>query len=804
MRDAVVYAVLAAIVLIFFSDVIFGDRVLITSNPAYLEPWSSYAGQEDFEGKSYRMDALLTYFPRRVELTRSIRQGRIPLWNPYLFCGTPFFADPQSRVLYPVSLLLVLCDPLDAMGYDIAIHFFIAMVGMYLFLRIIGATRAGSFTAALLYAFSSFFFLRMGHPTFVASASWIPFLFYAYEKARLSERTGTLLLVVFSVMGYLAGFPQVFLLGALALGVYVLHDFANCLLGGRTGAALRDLRVLLVSGLLSAAVVSVQLIPFAEFIRNSVGLGMDSKIMEGLHIWGPVFQLRSVFPGIFGNPVEGTNWLLILKQGLHQYNTGFMVYCGAGSVALAAAGLPLAGASRPLRGLYLVLALAVGVATSAALLGFARTLIPLLSYSQIDRVAVIACFALAAAAGFTFSELTSGRARTYRRFIIPVTALLLVAVLVGGAVFIAKGGSLIERLATRAESMGSEEWLRTSSLEVRSWVYGGEAHWFTYEKAQVFRGMFFFALPSVFILILVGAGPGRRGTAALIGVLLFTCLACDVLLTSRDYYVSQNRRLFSDTEGVRFLERAEAEPGRWRAAALVDPHLVLPVNIPQVFGLYHLDGRLTIMPEAHAELLAKRTWMPEVISEIGDSVSTADMLFAHDMGCARYMLAPDIIPGVPVDQYRPVYDGDMTVYENLRARDKGFCVPLSAFGAAGADREHARVARFLADPRRRSNGSVDIVSYEPETVELSVSLPSASLMVFQDTYYPGWKAYVDGAEQPVLRTDLGFRGLEIEKGRHRVVMHYRPNSLIIGLIISSAGIILSLIYGIKAKAQVKT
>ncbi|MFC1800192.1 hypothetical protein ACFL2Z_04705, partial [Candidatus Eisenbacteria bacterium] len=124
-----------------------------------------------------------------------------------------FFADPQTRVLYPVELLLIPLDPATAMGLDVALHFLIAMIGMYLFLRSIRVSVMGSLLGALTYPMSSFFYVRLGHPTFIATAAWIPWFFYAFELARRNQWKGTLLLTGTLAMGYLAGFPQVLMFG---------------------------------------------------------------------------------------------------------------------------------------------------------------------------------------------------------------------------------------------------------------------------------------------------------------------------------------------------------------------------------------------------------------------------------------------------------------------------------------------------------------------------------------------------------------------------------------------------------------
>ena len=136
----IVIVAFAIAVCLFFKDVIIGDHILLTCNPDRWDPWRAYASGEDLARRTYRTDSARTYLPRLVEINRALGQGRLAFWNPYIFMGYPIFADPQARILYPVSLLLGLVDPKDALSLDVAIHFLIALVGMYLFLGSVGAS----------------------------------------------------------------------------------------------------------------------------------------------------------------------------------------------------------------------------------------------------------------------------------------------------------------------------------------------------------------------------------------------------------------------------------------------------------------------------------------------------------------------------------------------------------------------------------------------------------------------------------------------------------------------------------------
>jgi len=63
-------------------------------------------------------------------------------------------------------------------------------------------------------------------------------------------------------------------------------------------------------------------------------------------------------------------------------------------------------------------------------------------------------------------------------------------------------------------------------------------------------------------------------------------------------------------------------------------------------------------------------------------------------------------------------------------------------------------------------------------------------LVLFDTYYPGWRALVDGKETAIERADVFFRAVPVPAGEHTVEFRYLPRSLVYGIIISGAGLML--------------
>jgi hypothetical protein len=65
-------------------------------------------------------------------------------------------------------------------------------------------------------------------------------------------------------------------------------------------------------------------------------------------------------------------------------------------------------------------------------------------------------------------------------------------------------------------------------------------------------------------------------------------------------------------------------------------------------------------------------------------------------------------------------------------------------------------------------------------------------VVVSETFFPGWKAAVDGREAPVREMFGAVQGVDVPAGQHRVELNYRPISVFLGAAMTALGLLCAL------------
>ncbi|MBI5300842.1 MAG: YfhO family protein [Chloroflexi bacterium] len=279
-------------------------------------------------------DISLFFLPTHLAYADALKQLRLPLWDPRMFAGFPLFAEGQIAALYPTHPLLYGLLPIDiATNYDILLHLGWVAIGTYLFARALNLQRPSAFLGGLAFGLGGFFVARMQHMSVLATASWLPWLLWTWERAEHAPNLGArvrwlALMTLFSGFQLFGGHPQFAFLSAILVGLYALINWQrdnspSPAKRGRAGvgAVLRyfdPLRAIpaVIAFSLGAGMAAVQLMPTFELGGFSDrAAGLLPKFFNAFSL-RPIHYAMLFHPFIQGNPYPNVSVEVIGYIGL--------------------------------------------------------------------------------------------------------------------------------------------------------------------------------------------------------------------------------------------------------------------------------------------------------------------------------------------------------------------------------------------------------------------------------------------------------------------------------------------------------
>jgi hypothetical protein len=81
-------------------------------------------------------------------------------------------------------------------------------------------------------------------------------------------------------------------------------------------------------------------------------------------------------------------------------------------------------------------------------------------------------------------------------------------------------------------------------------------------------------------------------------------------------------------------------------------------------------------------------------------------------------------------------------------------------------------------------GTARIVDFAPEKIVIDVEAERPALLVIAEAWYPGWRAWVNGAQTPCIPVNAWMRGVKVPSGRSQVVLTFHSRFLALGAGIS--------------------
>lgn len=758
-----------------------------------------------FDAWISRFDLYTFFVPWYAFLGERLREGAIPGWNPHLFSGTPFAADPESGWMYlPAMFAFTLFDVLAGFKALLLIHLAVAGFSAYAFARVLGLGAFAALAAAVTFSVGPVLqWTSACCLVLIEYAVWVPPALLGIELALRAgdwrRRLLPWLLTGFALSQMLAGWVgQGWLVGPILIAAYT--TYRALVDPPHPGAAWRDRLpawaatggITVGSGLaLGAAGVLPRLVynnesNLAGGVYSQLGAAANDK---------PAWTLAQLVQQLLGDT----------------YAQRFSALGGA-VIVLALLAPVIAGRRHGVpffAGLTLVSLILTLDPTPLHRLFFLIPRFQELHQHDPWRIYALGIIGPAMLVGATLQELPRWRGRAR---LIPIVVIPLV--LIGlGTVVVGVGGNPVSWAPLVAGGLT----VAVLALFIAA--------------PSAADGRFWLRLAPVALLALIVIQPtGLELTGSWLG---FPANASWAEQWRPDpVRMERLRREIApdDPEGAgEFLQRRLAGLGPFRYLGYggaghpdrggsstnymgrrlnANIHAILVNGRAMFLGLYDTQGYNPVELGRYAELMTaingkQQDYHLAYLLPSGIESPLLDLLNL------RYILADATLPAGRDDMttlgraYSEVFRAEnVIVYErrpaprhawivhDVRPVARGEALPLLTDGTidlattALVEGTPPEVGPAPLVTTEAGGESALVTRYEPEWLTVRTNSAAPGLLVLSEIYASGWRATVDGERAEILPTNHALRGVPLPAGEHTVELRYEPAELRVGLIVS--------------------
>ncbi|MCI0336079.1 MAG: YfhO family protein [Acidobacteria bacterium] len=761
------------------------------------------------------------FFPAYKFFSEQIKAGNLPLWTPYFYSGTPFFAQWESGVLDPLNWIYLIETSSRAVTLSLEASFALSLLSTFGYTRRLGFKRRASVLAAVIYALSGFAVGRTLYPGFLHVVALTPLVLYSvetlYQRRRWRDVAAGALIIAWQIF---AAHAQPLIYSSLLASAYAVfrlrmadsglridmsHTAIKPAIRNPQSAIRNSLRFLIQFTLMfigGAALASVQLIPAYEVARLSVRQLWPYELFT-LHSLHPISLMTTLFPFFHGS---GKTIYQLPYWGVYWHHNEAQIYLGVPALALALAGAVFAWRSRYRIGIFWsVVAIAGVVLSLGKYTGPLSQLLyhlPLISHFRSpNRHWMEVALAVAVLAGYSIDRLLREEERALARCVKTIALVLLsLCCAVGGFVLWRK--NLAEAIIRRLPDMDK--------------MPGG---FLQAAGAEFYLPMIFAACGCLALFLLVGSQ--RRGRwywpLLILSLIDFNLYAAFAPIN----YPLRPETLIGGAMPVSLAaKQSEQDPIRY--------HVMLDPVTGEFSPLWFYGHE---MATGYDPLLNERYKNFSGIDEAGRS-HLETILEARDRTLdilnVRYLFVPPTIFQKPAGaalndtmRWREVEERsqaepyrEFRIFENLTLLPRAWLVRRAKVAYEGdqlklirgevastGDRDfdprtavlvdHETAAKLdknliknAGDEKFTQVAPVKILKRSARRIQIEAENAEPSVLVLSEIAFPGWKAEVDGKAAELIRVNYDLRGLALTAGKHRIELIYQPRSLKIGAAVS--------------------
>ena len=724
-------------------------------------------------------DTVSQGYPFFTFTEEAVRNGRLPHWNPNIFCGIPFYSSFSAPVFYPVRGLLLLAAGTGGIArFLFPIHMFFGGIFAWLFLRSIGVSKWGRIVGALAFActpWSNTLFYA-GHGSKIICWSFLPLLLYSCEKW-MQTRKGKFIAIGGLALGMqaLASHPQMILYSTGAALLWLgFRIFSSS--GSWKANSLKALTGFSVIVLLAVAIGAVQLLPgynFSQYSTRGDGLSFDQAASYSLP---PEETLTMLFPKLFGyrhgfpdSSVSGVP-LYFGRLGLRLSSE----FVGVSIFLLALAAY--IAAKRKYRWPLLII-MAVGLLVSwggyTPVFGILYRTIPFFRKLRAPHMAAfLTTAAIALAAGPGFDAIFVEKKLNRKKF------------LTGIAIF--AGACILAYLLADVLLPGLQSgwWSRVGNASATGYSYVVQ------RRVDMAAPDFLKAAGAALVIFgLLFFRKRLKGRYFIPGMIITALLAIELIPVDRDFQV--------------YLPQTD-----------VNELFVAPADLPEMTG----EGRLLpggndFVPMSIRSVMGYHAAKPALAEDLQMIISSGGLAALRHTAFTVFQSQDGFLTYEQFREYLILQtrESDPSNADTLEALLPEGPLPRTWFAESWVELDENRCLSLLAsglNPQEMtviygevelpgymdiSQAEATIITDEAERVVITTSNPHDGLLVLADLWYPRWHVRVDGDPAPMLQVNHWQRGVVVRSGFHEVEFSFDSSDVTLGLIVSIIGILAVLI-----------
>jgi len=230
---------------------------------------------------SGRYDVYRYFGPNAFYMDTAIHHGEFPLWNPLVYCGMPFAANPQTAAFYPPNIARSLLNfnptprrTLESLVVLMALHLLLAAAGTYRLARAHALSRPAAYAAAVAFTFSALMTRRACEFHFLYTLNWLPWILLLVKhtidrtdvRAKLLDAAAAGALLGLAILG---GFLQIIPYMLVAIAAYAAACKIVALRAQTAKRLLTDFAALILAAAVTAALAAVLIVPAAELAAHA-------------------------------------------------------------------------------------------------------------------------------------------------------------------------------------------------------------------------------------------------------------------------------------------------------------------------------------------------------------------------------------------------------------------------------------------------------------------------------------------------------------------------------------------------------